>query len=106
MQETAVLMPYHQSRWVCLQHGFFDVRLAERPPASYRARCPDCERPAEPREGFECCGKTTNPIPFRSKPRLDEVPELELGAVREQKVIKNRRGYYDRHTKTWKNIRR
>jgi hypothetical protein len=107
MPEKAELKPYHQSRWVCLRHGFFDVWLHEKPLEGFRARCPDCEKPAEAREGYECTGKTTRDIPHRSKPRLDEMPEIEVILCSDTaKVIKKRSGYYDRHEKSWKQMKR
>lgn len=99
--EQPALRPYHQSRWVCLLHGFFDVRLPQRPSTGYRALCPECERPAASRDGYECTGKTSGPIPHRTRPRLEENPEIELVLFDKPKVVKKSRGYYNRHTKEW-----
>lgn len=101
MEQQPVMKAYHQSRWVCLRHGYFDIRLPKEPPKSFRARCPDCERPADSREGYECAGKTIGPVPYRSKPRLSESPEIEVALFTNSAVRKTRKGYYNRHTRRW-----
>lgn len=100
------LKPYHQTRWTCFGHGFFDVMLPQKPPENYVARCPDCGRPAERREGYECTGYTAGALPRMTKPRLDETPEIEISLFDKAKVVKNRRGFYNRHKGNWQDKRR
>jgi hypothetical protein len=66
------LTSYFQKRYVCVYCGYFDVMLAEPHQASFRPKCPTCRKASEPRDGFECTGKTTNAIPHITKPRMME----------------------------------
>lgn len=96
---------YHQSRWACVFHGFFDLRLPSRPPESFHPTCPVCKRQAQRREGYECTGITSGPVPHCTKPRIEENPEMEIQLFDGKRTGRKRRGYYDRHTKEWKPAR-
>lgn len=103
---SLTLKPYHQTRWVCPLHGFFDLLLSQKTPESYIASCPECKKPAARRAGYECTGQTSGPLPRATKPRLDETPEIEISLFDKPKVVKNKRGFYNRYTKEWERNRR
>src|SRR5579871_6068566 len=80
MSTQPALVPFFQKRYVCASHGYFDVRLSERPAASFVAKCPTCSKPADEREGFECSGKTSGAVPHVTMPRLEEYTEMQFPA--------------------------
>lgn len=74
----AELHPFFQKRFVCAFHGYFDVMTAAQLPDSFRPKCPSCRQKCEPREGYECSGKTATPLPHITKPRPEEVVEYQF----------------------------
>lgn len=92
MPTSEVLKPFFQKRYVCAQHGYFDVRLPKRPADSFRPKCPVCSAISEPRgEEFECTGKTTGPIPHITKPRIEETVTFEFPSYSEKGFQQARR---------------
>lgn len=98
MLPQSALKPFFQKRFVCPAHGYFDVRISARP-ARFTAKCPTCKHAALEREGFECTGKTSGPIPHITKPRLEEYAEMEFpafggkGFQQAKKKARTRRGF-------------
>lgn len=86
------LRPFFQKRFVCAYHGYFDVMLSERLAEKFRPRCPVCKEFAEPREGYECTGKTAGPLPFITKPRIDESVVYEFPQISDKGFRQVRRG--------------
>lgn len=78
MLTTEVLKPFFQKRYVCAQHGYFDIMLASKPAESFCPKCPVCGEKSFPRDGYECTGKTSRDLPYISKPRLEEYVEFEF----------------------------
>jgi hypothetical protein len=78
MTEHPALTPFFQKRFVCPNHGYFDVRLSIKPTTSFIAKCPTCSEPALEREGFECSGRTAGPIPHVTRPRIEEMTVYEF----------------------------
>jgi hypothetical protein len=78
VNDQPALVHFFQKRFVCAHHGYFDVRLSNKPPASFVAKCPTCKKPAAEREGYECTGKTNGPVPHVTMPRLEEFAEFEF----------------------------
>lgn len=96
---TSELHPFFQKRFFCPEHGYFDVMTAKKLKESSRPKCPTCQIPAYPREGYECTGKTTQTLPIVTRPRLQEYLEFEFpelgtkGFRQPKRKSRERRGF-------------
>lgn len=78
------LKPYYLSKWICPHHGHFQARTANRVDPRFPIHCPECKAQFV----SQLAGRTSQEIPYISKPRIPKTVKHNPNASEKAPVRK------------------